>query len=208
MANATKVIHKGLSNKKDYLLHKLQNGMKCLLISQPNNEFKREMYESKHSKSLDSSNDYDEESTDDSSSDDEPKTQSNVFAMALCVGVGSFNDPVPVQGLAHLLEHVITMASEECPVVNHFDNFVSKKAGNTNAETGCEFTLFHFEVPMKYSREAISLFANMFKAPLLSEELINNEKQVVDSEFQMVITNDDVRLQRLVQFNMMFNLIK
>lgn len=210
MANATKVIQKGLSNKKDYLLHKLQNGMKCLLISQPKNEFKTEMCESRHSKSsIDCSNDYDEESTDGSScSDNETKTQSNAFAMSLCVSVGSFSDPVPVQGLAHLLEHMISMGSEQYPADNHFDKFLNRKSGYSNAETGCEYTLFHFEVPIEYSREAVNIFASMFQAPKLAKESIDKEKQVVDSEFQMVITNDDVRLQRFVQFSIMLNLIK
>lgn len=201
MANAVKIIRKGLSNKKEYFLHKLQNGMKCLLISQPKDECKTESYESKHSKSyVNSSNEYDEDSIDGSSCSDEeePKTRSNTFAMSLCVHVGSFSDPTLAQGLAHLLEHMISMGSEQYPSDNHFDKFLNRKSGYSNAETGCEYTNFHFEVPMEYSQEAVDIFASMFQAPKLAKESIDKEKQVVDSEFQMVITDDDVRLQRFV----------
>ena len=79
MANVEKIIRKGLSNKKDYLLHKLKNGMKCMLISQPDNgcktttNIKREF-----TASSDTSTDENDDSlTDESYSSDEEETQKN-----------------------------------------------------------------------------------------------------------------------------------
>ena len=34
-------------------------------------------------------------------------------AASLCVNVGSFDDPIEAQGLAHLLEHMIFMGSKK-----------------------------------------------------------------------------------------------
>jgi nardilysin len=203
MANVEKIIRKGLSNKKDYLLHKLKNGMKCLLISQPDNgcttttNIKPEI----NRLSVTSTDENDHSSTDESYSSDEEETQkeSDSFAMSLCVHNGSFSDPIEAQGLAHLLEHMVSMGSKRYPADNHFDRFLYRKAGYSNAETGCEYTNYHFEVPMEYSQEASDIFASMFQAPKLAKESIDKEKQVVDSEFQMAISDDDSRIQRFVQ---------
>ena len=71
-----------LSDRKNYKFLKLKNGLKVLLIKQP------------------------------SDNDDElckyKKYKSNVAAVALCVDVGSFHDPREIQGMSHLLEHVVS----------------------------------------------------------------------------------------------------
>lgn len=202
MALIEKVMRKGLSNKKEYLLHKLKNGMKCLLISQPETESKTTVKEkSTNSRASVTSTVENEDSlTDESDSSDgeEQLKESDSFAMSLCVNIGSFSDPVQAQGLAHLLEHMVSMGSKRYPDDNHFDRFLYRKAGYSNAETGCEYTNFHFEVPMEYSKEASDIFASMFQAPKLAKESIDKEKQVVDSEFQMAISDDDSRIQRFV----------
>lgn len=203
MANIETIIRKGLSNKKDYLLHKLKNGMKCLLISQPDSGCKTTINNKQeiNKMPLTTADENDDLSTDDSFSSDEEDTQkeSDSFAMSLCVHNGSFSDPVEAQGLAHLLEHMVSMGSKRYPADNHFDRFLYRKAGYSNAETGCEYTNYHFEVPMEYSQEASDIFASMFQAPKLAKESIDKEKQVVDSEFQMAISDDDSRIQRFVQ---------
>lgn len=212
MASVQKIIRKGLSNNKDYLLHKLKNGMKCLLISQPDDECVKI---SRNGETPDLANvdvekyvdDYDEDiftieevsiSDSCSSDEEEPQKKSDSFAMSLCVHIGSFSDPIEAQGLAHLLEHMVSMGSKRYPADNHFDRFLYRNAGYSNAETGCEYTKYYFEVPMKYSKEASDIFASMFQAPKLAKESIDKEKQVVDSEFQMAVIDDDSRVQRFV----------
>jgi len=210
MASIKKIIRKGLSNKKDYLLHTLKNGMKCLLISNPDDDEYKNTTDKCEITGTSVTNTYenDDSLTDGSYSSDEEVSQreSDSFAMSLCVHIGSFSDPVQVQGLAHLLEHMVSMGSKRYPADNHFDRFLYQKAGYSNAETGCEYTNFHFEVPMEYSREASDIFASMFQAPKLAKESIDKEKQVVDSEFQMSISDDDNRIQRFVHNNARFNL--
>lgn len=199
MANVEKILRKGLGNKKDYLLHKLKNGMKCLLISQPDSEcdtasnFRTEL---KRTSVSDKNDDTQDDSY--SSDEEESESKSDVFGMSLSVHIGSFSDPVEAQGLAHLLEHMISMGSERYPVKNHFDQFINRKAGFSNAETGCEYTNFYFEIPMEYSQETVDIFASMFQAPKLAKDSVATEKQVVDSEFQMSKSDDDTRLQRFV----------
>ena len=56
-------------------------------------------------------------------------------AAALAVGVGSFCDPVDVQGLSHYLEHMLFMGSEKYPDENEYDSFLARHGGSSNAFT-------------------------------------------------------------------------
>lgn len=68
------------SDRKKYRLLKLQNGLKVLLVKHP-----------------------EVEKTEKSATAMKDKTS----ALALCVDVGSFDDPFEVQGLSHFLEHMV-----------------------------------------------------------------------------------------------------
>lgn len=72
---------RSLSDRKDYKLLKLENGLKVLIIKQ------------------DKVLNYDGDVT--------RKCKSNLAAVALCVGVGCFNDPPNIQGLSHFAEHMV-----------------------------------------------------------------------------------------------------
>lgn len=45
-------------------------------------------------------------------------------AASLTIGVGSFQDPEDIPGLAHFLEHMVFMGSEKFPQENDFDAFI------------------------------------------------------------------------------------
>ncbi|KAL7043714.1 hypothetical protein ACKWTF_001634 [Chironomus riparius] len=160
-----------LSDRKNYKILKLQNGLKVLLIKQQ------------------------------SDNDDElcryKKYKSNAAAVALCVDVGSFKDPRDIQGMSHLLEHVIFMGSEKYPKENEFDQFVSSHGGYDNAYTESQYTVFHFDIIEKHLAGALDRFANLFISPLMSLDSIQREIIAVESEFQNNINDDDVRINQI-----------
>ena len=65
---------------------------------------------------------------------------------ALSVNVGSFNDPPHRNGLAHFLEHMIFMGSEDFPDEDAYSSHISEHGGYCNALTEFERTCFTFEV--------------------------------------------------------------
>jgi nardilysin len=71
---------RSLSDRKEYKLIKLKNGLKVLIVKS------------------------DKLSEDE---DEKKKCKSSLAAVALCVGVGCFSDPQEVQGLSHFLEHMV-----------------------------------------------------------------------------------------------------
>ncbi|KAL3267868.1 hypothetical protein HHI36_007009 [Cryptolaemus montrouzieri] len=129
---------KSPSDKKEYKVIKLQNGLVACLIADTAplecDDFSSSEEES-GSDTEGSELEVESESSDmdiakhDSETDDAPmkkvpEVEQKMAAAALCVGVGSFSDPKDIPGLAHFLEHMVFMGSEKYPGENDFDSFI------------------------------------------------------------------------------------
>lgn len=102
-------------DKKSYRVIRLANGLKCLLISDPTQEYIPHEHSADENKNRaatiddDEDDDGDDEETGDEGSDEDAESndgdekRSKLAACSLCVDVGSFSDPRDVQGLAHFL---------------------------------------------------------------------------------------------------------
>ncbi|MQL76025.1 hypothetical protein Taro_008407 [Colocasia esculenta] len=118
-------------------------------------------------------------------------------AAAMCVGMGSFSDPLEAQGLAHFLEHMLFMGSSEYPDENEYDSYLSKHGGSSNAYTETEYTCYHFEVNREHLKGALQRFSQFFISPLVKSEAMEREVLAVDSEFNQVLQSDSCRLLQL-----------
>ncbi|CAJ1960573.1 unnamed protein product [Sphenostylis stenocarpa] len=143
----------------------------------------------------------------------------DLAAAAMCVGMGSFSDPNQAQGLAHFLEHMLFMGSDEFPDENElckqsgilslnatltqgglsskYDSYLSKHGGSSNAYTETEYTCYHFEVKREFLKGALKRFSQFFISPLVKMEAMEREVLAVDSEFNQVLQSDACRLQQL-----------
>ena len=92
--------------------------------------------------------------------------KSKTSAAALDIKIGSFHDPVHLQGLAHLCEHVLFTGSELYPNES-YSAFLGQRGGVSNAFTASEHTNFHFEVPSEHFLEALKRFISFFQCPIL-----------------------------------------
>ncbi|ERN04132.1 hypothetical protein AMTR_s00077p00061270 [Amborella trichopoda] len=118
-------------------------------------------------------------------------------AAAMCVGMGSFSDPLDAQGLAHFLEHMLFMGSAAFPDENEYDSYLAKHGGSSNAYTETEHTCYHFEVNREFLRDALKRFSQFFISPLVKAEAMEREVLAVDSEFKLNLQSDGSRLQQL-----------
>lgn len=106
---------KSQNDKKSYLVIRLPNNLKALLISDPtqkNEESDEEPDDEKpklsEAEQMITTDEEEEEDSESEASDDEShkehkEKRGKLAACALCVDVGSFSDPRDVQGLAHFL---------------------------------------------------------------------------------------------------------
>ena len=120
---------------------------------------------------------------------------------ALAVNVGGFNDPPHRNGLAHFLEHMIFMGSEKYPEEDAFSAHISENGGDCNAFTQYEKTVFTFDVCYSGLEKAFDMLAQNFSKPFLHPEAVDREIKAIESEYQMCIPDDSVRIIQTLQAN-------
>lgn len=121
---------------------------------------------------------------------EDDKAQHSAASMA--IDAGHFQDPDDVQGLAHFLEHMLFMGTEDFPHPDEYPDFVSQHGGQHNAWTGTEHTNFHFDIRPQFFAEGLARFASLFVAPRFEQKWIEKELQAVESEYRMKL-NDELR---------------
>ena len=114
-------------------------------------------------------------------------------AAAIDVGVGSFDNPPEIDGLAHFLEHLLFLGNEKYPNTNEFSNFLSKRGGYNNAYTSSQNTNYHFQVSPQYLEEALDRLAEFFISPSFNEKYVQEEIQAVHSEYQKNLVSEPRR---------------
>lgn len=158
------------TDKKEYRVLQLSNGLKVVLIKSAKDE------------NLNENGDSNE----------------NLAALALCIGVGSFDDPQRIPGLSHFLEHMIFMGSEKYPAENEYTEFVNSNGGDANAQTEHEYTVYFLNVIENKLPESLDRFSQLFISPLLLHGSMQRERESVDSEFHNVYKNDQVRYKNFM----------
>ncbi|CAB0028359.1 unnamed protein product [Trichogramma brassicae] len=168
---------KALCDRKNYRAIKLNNGLTALLVSTLN---------------LGEDDENENHRVD-------ARIDSATAACALCINVGNFSDPREVQGLAHFLEHVISMGSAKYPEENEWDRFIRGRCGSAHADTSRERTKFHFQIHSAHLQPALDRLANFFIEPRLAKDALMRERESVDNEFHMDLMSDGNRLNQLVR---------
>lgn len=106
-----------------------------------------------------------------------------VSAVSLSVGVGSYHNPPEFQGLAHYLEHMLFLGTEKYPEANELQNFLAENAGHTNAYTARDHTNYFFQAPNATLDAALDRFSDYFKTPLFDADYSAKELNAVHNEW-------------------------
>ena len=115
-------------------------------------------------------------------------------AAALTVGVGSTSNPPGRDGLAHFLEHMLFMGTEQYPDVDDYSDFIKKNGGMDNAFTAGGQTTYYFDIKPEALEPALDRFAQFFIAPLMDARYVEREKHAVESEYQLKLKDDTRRI--------------
>jgi insulysin len=111
-------------------------------------------------------------------------------AASMKVGIGYFQDPVEIPGVAHFLEHMLFNGTKKYPKESEFQDFISKNNGFSNAYTTGNHTCYHYTVSPNKIIESLEMFGDFFAHPLLDENSIDREKEAVNSEHEKNILDD------------------
>lgn len=118
----------------------------------------------------------------------DPKANKSLFSVG--ISVGSMEDPLTQQGLAHYLEHMILMGSKGYPETNSLDAFLTKNGGQNNAYTAPDRTVYYLQVNHQAFDEAVARLADAFAQPLLAESNAKKEVNAVNAEMVRAKSND------------------
>ncbi|WP_417683023.1 insulinase family protein [Pseudidiomarina aquimaris] len=113
----------------------------------------------------------------------DPSTEKS--AASLSVGVGLLQDPMTQQGMAHYLEHMLFLGTEDYPDTKGYSEFMTANGGSQNAYTWLDITNYMFSVNNDAVDEALDRFSDFFKAPMLYPEYTDKEKNAVNAEWSM-----------------------
>lgn len=114
-------------------------------------------------------------------------------AASMNVSVGSAQNPDDLQGLAHLLEHMLFLGTEPYPEPDAYQGYISRHAGSHNAFTAAQDTNYFFDIEPSALPGALDRFSAFFLSPLFNADKLESERHIVDSEYQARRRNESRR---------------
>lgn len=111
-------------------------------------------------------------------------------AASMNVAVGSAQDPEDLQGLAHLLEHMLFLGTDAWPKPDAYQDYISRHGGTHNAFTAAQDTNYFFNVEPDALAGALDRFSHFFIDPLFNADQLGSERTVVNSEYQARLRDD------------------
>ncbi|MCZ4337707.1 insulinase family protein [Shewanella colwelliana] len=117
-------------------------------------------------------------------------TGAQISGASISVAGGQMSSPATLQGLPHLLEHIIFLGSEKYPNPNDWHQFVSKHSGWSNGSTQSDLTRFQFQVESQGVKEGLARLSAMLFTPNINEETVKIGLSEVDKEFASKKNNE------------------
>ena len=116
----------------------------------------------------------------------------DTVALSVCIGSGSRNETLELNGISHLLEHMVfkgTKKRDAYQIAMEMDDI----GGHLNAYTSRDHTVFYAKVLKKDIRLSVDILSDIFLNPQLDEAEFLKEKEVVIQEIhQSFDTPEDI----------------
>ena len=120
----------------------------------------------------------------------DPLPGAESVALGLYAGVGSRSEPAHVNGLAHLVEHMVFKGAGGRDT-RALAESIEDVGGSLNAWTARDQTVFHGRALARDAELVASLIADLVRAPHFDAEHLEREKQVILSELGESVDSPD-----------------
>jgi zinc protease len=117
-----------------------------------------------------------------------PDPATPVVGVSVHVDVGFRSEPEGRTGFAHLFEHLMFQGSESLEKLAHFRQ-VQGAGGVFNGSTHQDYTDYFEVLPGAALERALFLEADRLRAPMLTEENLRNQVDVVKEEIRLNVLN-------------------
>jgi insulysin len=118
---------------------------------------------------------------------------------ALAVMAGSMQNPEEHLGLAHFLEHMLFLGTQDYPQVGEYEDYLNKHGGGHNAYTSIDHTNYFFDVIHDGFEGALKRFSRFFVNPTFDSKYVEREINAVHSEHEKNLQEDGRREYRFQQ---------
>tara|TARA_B100000902_G_scaffold392564_1_gene445169 strand:+ start:3644 stop:4915 length:1272 start_codon:yes stop_codon:yes gene_type:complete len=122
-----------------------------------------------------------------------PMDNTNASTVLLLFGAGSRYETPDIAGSSHLFEHLLFKGTEKRKTPKEIAQVVESKGGILNAYTDKESTGYWCKVPSTSYKEGIEVLIDMAKQPLIREEDLSMEKNVVYEEIKAYLDSASSR---------------
>jgi zinc protease len=114
-----------------------------------------------------------------------PLPHARTVSVQLAVHAGSMHESVGLEGVAHLLEHLVFLGTDEHKSSESLLRAIGQYGGDLTAATGKEYTVYTADVPLEKTERAIEILAALFYRPTLPKRGLLEEKRVIKDEMQL-----------------------
>jgi predicted Zn-dependent peptidase len=117
-----------------------------------------------------------------------PDRAAPVVSVAVAYNVGSRNERKGRTGFAHLFEHLMFKGSENV-ADGELAGLIENYGGSHNGQTDKDHTLYFEQVPSNQLDMVLFLEADRMRAPAITQENVNNQREAVKEERRLRMDN-------------------
>ena len=121
-----------------------------------------------------------------------PTCSLNIFCK-----VGGFEENAETMGISHFFEHLFFRGTPTL-TGSQFKRAIEALGGQTNANTGRDFTHYFINLPSKPATKGMELLADALKNAELSQEAVDQERNAVLEEYRMGLESPPRILNQLL----------
>lgn len=114
----------------------------------------------------------------------EPMPATRSVSIGVWVAVGSRDEPAPLAGITHFLEHLLFKGTVRRSAQD-ISRSVDRVGGDINGFTSKEYTAYHCRLPGRYLADGVELLGDLVSRPALRDEDVESERQVILEELAM-----------------------
>ena len=119
-------------------------------------------------------------------------------AISLGIKVGARHESNEVSGISHFIEHLLFKGTKERSDPLDISGAIEKTGGYINAATDYETTIYWCKVTSEHTHLALTVFFDMVRNSLFTEQSINLERQVISEEIKSVTDYPNSRAELIL----------
>ena len=119
-------------------------------------------------------------------------------AISLGIKVGARHESNEVSGISHFIEHLLFKGTKERSDPLDISGAIEKTGGYINAATDYETTVYWCKVISEHTHLALTVFFDMVRNSLFTEQSINLERQVISEEIKSVTDYPNSRAELIL----------